>query len=100
MKIKFPKEPDYYGYNGTPQFHSKCFSYRISVFREGPVDKGKARIEQWMLHFNPYKRKVLIPGNWIKVGSIFETRKKAIKAANQHSILLAVEKKMRKKRKK
>jgi hypothetical protein len=99
MKITFSKEPDFYGYGGTPQYHSKCFSYRLSVIREGPVKKGKPAIEQWMLHFNPAKRKVLMPNAWIKVGTIFETRKQAVKAARDHDLFLRAEKAVQKKMK-
>lgn len=100
MKIHFSKKPDSYDYQGTPQFHSACGKYRLRHLRVGLVGKnGKAKIDEWWLHFNPDTGRKVKTIEWLKIHSIFISKKEAKHAANEHDLFLRAEKHVKKKQK-
>lgn len=96
--IQFPKEPNCYDLYGAPYYYSKCNKYRLRHIRTGFVNKkGKCAIEQWFIYYN-HGRKL----DWsdsIPINRICQTRKEAIKLANNHDLFLRAEKHVKKKQK-
>ncbi len=101
MKITFPKEPQYYDFQNTPHYFSACNKYRLLHFRSGFVNRksGKCTHDFWSVQFNTSSGKDLNWKNSITVASPFGSRKKAIKAANEHDLFLRAEKAVVKKMK-